>query len=144
MKNYMKMIVLALALLVGIPAVVVAGQAAYSYATTYTSYGATNTLVKYVGQSQGSMLLGPSTIVDAGSGTSYPVLKGVLTTTAATSDAVTITGVTSTSNCVFGEANATAATNVATTYISAVAANTVTVTHTATAGMIYNIHCTPQ
>ena len=144
MKNFMKVFGVVLTLLFVVPAVVVAGQAAYSYATTYTSYGATNTLVKYAGQSQGSMLLGPSTIVDAGSGTSYPVLKGNLTTTAATSDAVTITGVTSTSNCVFGESNATAATNIAATYISAVAANTVTVTHAATAGMMYNIHCTPQ
>jgi hypothetical protein len=119
------------------------GQAAVSYATTYTTYGATNTLTKYIGVIQGSSILGPATIVDAASGTSYPVLKATLTTTAATSDAVTLTGVTTTSVCVVGAAGATAATNIATTYVSAVAANTVTVTHTATASMVYKLLCSP-
>jgi hypothetical protein len=65
-----------------------------------------------------------------------------VTTTAATSDAFTIQGLTASSLCVAFPANASAATNVATTYQSAVGANSLTLAHTATAGMIYNVHCT--
>lgn len=106
--------------------------------------GAQGHLVKYVAYSQGAPVLGASSIVDSASGTSYGVLKGTLSTTAATTNAVTITGVTTTSNCVIAATNAAGATNIATTYISAVAANTVTVTHIATAALTYNIQCTPS
>jgi len=68
-------------------------------------------------------------------------LSGKLTTTAATSDSLTITGLNSSSICAFSAANASAATNLTTSFISAVAANSLTLTHTATAGMIYNFVC---
>lgn len=67
---------------------------------------------------------------------------GSLTTTAAASDNVAVTGATSSSHCSLTPTNSSAATNVATTYVSAKAANQVTVTHTATAGMTYDLTCT--
>jgi hypothetical protein len=70
-------------------------------------------------------------------------IKAQVTTTAATTDVVTVTGASATSNCTFSAANASAATNMATSFISAVAPNAVTLTHVATAGMIYNLQCTP-
>lgn len=69
-------------------------------------------------------------------------LPAALTTTAATSDNVSITGVTSSSHCFFSATNATAATNIATTYISAKTTNQITVTHAAISGMTYDIICT--
>lgn len=68
-------------------------------------------------------------------------LSGQLTTTATTSDALTITGLNSSSICTFSAANSSAASNIATSFISAVATNSVTLTHAATAGMIYNFVC---
>lgn len=68
-------------------------------------------------------------------------LSGQLTTTAATSDALTITGLNSSSICTFSAANSSAASNIATSFISAVATNNVTLTHTVTSGMIYNFVC---
>jgi ABC-type iron transport system FetAB permease component len=70
------------------------------------------------------------------------VLTGSLTTTAATSDVVTVTGATSSSHCSLGSTNATAATNFTTTYVSAKATNSITVTHVATAGLTYDLLCT--
>lgn len=75
-------------------------------------------------------------------GASAPVMAASLTTTSATSDAVTVTGMTSSGHCSLTPTNASAATNVATTYISAAAANQITVKHTATAGMTYQALCT--
>lgn len=76
------------------------------------------------------------------------ILKAIppvtLTTTAATSDNVTITGMTSSGHCSLGATNATAAANIATTYISAKTSNQITVTHVATSGMTYDILCTPN
>lgn len=71
------------------------------------------------------------------------VVSAALTTTAATSDVVTIVGSTTTGHCSLGATNVSAATNLATTYISTKAAGTVTVTHIATAGMTYDLLCTP-
>lgn len=125
--------------------------------------GNPNQLVKLLGYSGGSnipvataSLLSDNGTVLSYAGTSMTIngapavtglgqgdIKAQVTTTAATSDAITVTGVTSTSNCTFSPANASAATDVATSFISAVAANSVTLTHTATAGMIYNLQCTP-
>lgn len=116
------------------------GPAAQAYYLT----GAAGKLVKYVTYQQGVPVFGPSTITDAATGTSYSVLKATLTTTAATTDVVTVTGVTTTSKCVFSADNASAATNTATSFVSTIAANAVTVTHTATAGMIYTLLCTPS
>jgi hypothetical protein len=65
-----------------------------------------------------------------------------LTTTAATSDNITVTGMTTSGHCVLTATNSAAATNLTTTYVSAKAANQITVTHTATAGMTYDISCT--
>lgn len=75
--------------------------------------------------------------------TGYVVLVGSLTTTASTSDNLTITGMTSSGHCALFATNASAATNVATTYISAKTTNQITVTHTATASMTYDFVCTP-
>jgi hypothetical protein len=69
------------------------------------------------------------------------VFSASLTTTAATSDAATVTGATSSSHCSLAAKNASAATNITTSYISATASNSVTVTHTATSGMTYDILC---
>jgi hypothetical protein len=69
-------------------------------------------------------------------------MKIALVTTAAASDAVTLQGVTTSSHCTLTSRNALAATNIATTYISAVAANLVTVTHSVNAAMNYDIFCT--
>jgi hypothetical protein len=64
--------------------------------------------------------------------------------TTATSDVATVTGATSSSNCTFAPSNSVAALNFVGTYVSAVAANAVTITHVATAdsGGTLNIHCT--
>jgi hypothetical protein len=67
-----------------------------------------------------------------------------LTTTAAASDNVSITGVTAGSKCSMDPTNASAATNISTTYISAKASNQITVTHAVTAGMTYDILCSAQ
>lgn len=66
-----------------------------------------------------------------------------LTTTSATSDNVTIAGMTSSGHCSLAPTNASAATNIATTYISAKTTNQITVTHTASSGLIYDFVCTP-
>lgn len=108
----------------------------------YFAIGTQNHLVKFVGYKSGLPIFGQSSVVDGGTGTSFAVLKANVTTTAATSDAFTVTGATSTSKCAIGANNASAATNIATTYQSAAGANSVTITHTATASMIYTLLCT--
>lgn len=75
-------------------------------------------------------------------GSSTPVLAAALTTTAATTDNVTVTNMTSSGHCSLTPTNASAATNVATTYVSAKTTNQITVTHTATASMTYDVNCT--
>lgn len=71
------------------------------------------------------------------------VLKGSLTYTVATSDTATIPGVTSTSGCVFSP---TSTTTDPTAFVSAVAANAVTITHVATtvSGGTVSLLCTPN
>jgi hypothetical protein len=71
----------------------------------------------------------------------FGVLTASITTTAATSDVVAIPGMTSAGHCGLGATNAIAATNLATTYISAKATNQITLTHAATAGMTYDAVC---
>ncbi len=77
--------------------------------------------------------------------TSQLTAAGTLTSTAATSDSVTLTwpdgGSRTPGTCSLMPTNASAATNIATSYISAKASNSVTVTHTATAGMTYDVRC---
>jgi hypothetical protein len=75
-------------------------------------------------------------------GNSYTVMSGSLTTTAAASDNVTIQGITASGHCSLTATNASAAANIATTYISSKTANQITVAHTATAGMNYDVMCT--
>jgi len=70
------------------------------------------------------------------------VISATLNTTSATSDKVAIQGATSNSHCTVTPTNASAATNIATTYVSAKTANQITVTHTATANMNYDVTCT--
>jgi hypothetical protein len=72
---------------------------------------------------------------------SHLMVVGTLTTTSAASDTLTLQGVTSSSHCTFSAANASAATNIASSYISSVSNNAVTLAHTATSGMIYNFAC---
>ena len=69
-------------------------------------------------------------------------LVAALTTTAATSDNVTVTGMTASGHCSLTATNATAATNSSTTYVSAKTTNQITVTHTAIASMTYDVSCT--
>ena len=71
------------------------------------------------------------------------VLVAALVTTAATSNTVTVTGMTSSGHCSLQPTNAAAATNIATTYVSAKTTNQITVTHVATASMNYDVMCTP-
>jgi hypothetical protein len=81
-------------------------------------------------------------LTTSGCSTSTSALSASLTTTSATTDNVTITGMTSSGHCSLGAQNASAATNLATTFISAYTTNQITVTHTATASMIYDFLCT--
>lgn len=67
-----------------------------------------------------------------------------LTTTASASDNVIVPQATVSSHCSLAATNASAATNIATTYISAKNTNQVTVSHAATASMTYDIICTPN
>jgi hypothetical protein len=69
-------------------------------------------------------------------------MVAALVTTAAATDNVTIQGMASGGHCTLTPTNAAAATNIATTYISAKAANQITVSHAATANMNYDIACT--
>lgn len=89
----------------------------------------------------GNAISAPSTSTHAGN--NLPIL-GSLTTTSGTSDVVTLTGMGTGSHCQLTATNASAATNLSTTYISMKAANLLTVTHTTTSGMTYDIACTPN
>jgi hypothetical protein len=70
------------------------------------------------------------------------VLVTSLTTTSAASDNVTMNGMTSSGHCQISPTNSSASTNYTTTYVSAKTTNQITVTHTATSGMTYDIYCT--
>jgi GTP1/Obg family GTP-binding protein len=71
-------------------------------------------------------------------------MPATLTTTAAASDTVTVQGMTSTGHCSLTATNSTAAANHASTYVSAKTTNQITVAHTTTAGMTYDVLCTPN
>jgi hypothetical protein len=68
-------------------------------------------------------------------------LVASLVTTAATSDNVTLTGMTSTGHCVLQPTNAAASTATG-TYVSAKTTNQITVTHAVTANMDFDVICT--
>ena len=77
----------------------------------------------------------------------WTVVRGPLTaslvTTAAASDAVAIPGMLASYHCQLTPTNAAAATNVATTYISAKTTDQITVSHAVTASMNYDVSCSP-
>lgn len=73
---------------------------------------------------------------------SIPLAPTSLTTTSATSDSVTVAGITSSGHCYLQPTNASAATNLSTTYVSAKTTNQIAVTHTGTSGMTFDIICT--
>lgn len=81
-------------------------------------------------------------IINTPDGNSSLPMVAALVTTAAASDNVTIQGMTSSGHCTLFPTNVAAATNIATTFVSAKAANQITVSHTATASMNYDISCT--
>jgi hypothetical protein len=76
------------------------------------------------------------------SGVSIVPITASLTTTSAGSDTVALTGMASSGHCQLTATNASAATNLATTYISAKTSNQITVAHAATAAMTYDVVCT--
>jgi hypothetical protein len=99
--------------------------------STYNATWATNTLTA-------------SYAFTTPNGASYSVMPATLTTTAAASDTVTVQGMTSTGHCSLTATNSTAAANHASTYVSAKTTNQITVAHTTTAGMTYDVLCTPN
>ena len=66
-----------------------------------------------------------------------------LTTTAAATDTVTLAGILATSHVVLQPTNAAAATMYTSTYVSAKAAGSITVTHPVTSGATFDIIITP-
>jgi len=66
------------------------------------------------------------------------------TTTAATTDSVTVTGMTSSGHCQLTPTNSAAAAGIASVFVSAKTTNQITVTHTATAGWTFDVACTPN
>lgn len=71
------------------------------------------------------------------------IIAATLMTTAASSNVVTMTGMTSSGHCSINPTNALASLQTGVTYISAKATNQVTVTHVPLSGLIYDILCTP-
>jgi hypothetical protein len=72
---------------------------------------------------------------------SHLMVVGTLRTTSAVSDTFALQGVTSSSRCAFSAANASAAANIGSSYISSVSDNSLIFAHTRTSGMIYNFVC---
>lgn len=66
------------------------------------------------------------------------------TTTAATTDNVTVTGMTASGHCYLTPTNSGAAGGIASVFISTKTTNQITVTHTATAAWTFDVVCTPQ
>lgn len=75
-------------------------------------------------------------------GNSSTVIPFSFTTTAATTDNVTVTGMTASGHCGLQATNSAAAAGIASVFVSAKAANQITVTHTATAGWTFDGFCT--
>ncbi|MDE3138203.1 MAG: hypothetical protein KGL59_16585, partial [Acidobacteriota bacterium] len=71
-------------------------------------------------------------------------VSGTLTTTTGTSNSVTIYGVTTSSHCSLTPTNSSAASGITSSYISSVGTNSVTVSHSNSSGMTFNILCTPN
>jgi hypothetical protein len=81
-------------------------------------------------------------VLSGADGAASVVVSASLVTRAAPSDKVTIQGATALSHCSLTPTDRTAATNVATTFISAKMENQIIVTHSATANMSYDVMCT--
>ena len=75
-------------------------------------------------------------------GIAGPII-GTLTTTSATSDTFTATGITATSHVSLTPTNSTAATMIASVYVSAKSAGSITVSHTGTPGATFDVIVTP-
>lgn len=118
--------------------------------TTSSTNSLTNMLVlgyNAQGTASNQVTVGNSSITSYvfGGTTVYPTVRGTLTMTTATSDVATVTGATSSSVCNFAPTNSTAAaSSTVLAYISAVSANSVTISHAATVanGGTLNILCT--
>ena len=70
-------------------------------------------------------------------------ISASLVTTKANSNIVIVPGMTANGRCSLTPTNSTAAANISSTYVSAKAANQITVNHARTAGLAYDIFCTP-
>lgn len=70
-------------------------------------------------------------------------IVGSLTTTTATSDTFSATGILSTSHVSLTATNSTAAAMIASVYVSAKSAGSITVSHTGTAGATFDVIITP-
>jgi hypothetical protein len=102
--------------------------------------GPLNTNVSYKGTVKASPTA--NRIYSFPDGNATLAIPASFTTTSGASDNVTIQGVTSNSHCELQPTNASAAANLSTTYVSAKATNQITVTHTKTSGMTFDILCT--
>ena len=106
--------------------------------TCYSDDGSTNTACPL----NSSINFASGKGIQYGGLAAQAVLVASLATTARTSDNVSIKGATASSHCSLTATNASAATNIATTYISSKTLNQITVTHTGISGMTYDILCT--
>jgi hypothetical protein len=75
-------------------------------------------------------------------GNSSSVIPYFAITTAAGSDVYTVQGITASSHCAIGSANAIAATNIASAYIGTTGVNSITLSHAVVANMAYALICT--
>lgn len=80
-------------------------------------------------------------LIGLGTATNNQPLTASLTTTAAASDPVTLSGITTAGHCSVTPTNAGAAGGIASVFYT-LSSNTVTVSHTATAGWTFSIICT--
>jgi len=72
------------------------------------------------------------------------VITASLTTTAATTDKVTVNGMTASGHCYLTATNSGAAGGIASVFISAKTTNQITVTHAPTSGWTFDVVCSPQ
>ena len=79
--------------------------------------------------------------VPSADGSASAEVSASFATTSATSDTITVLGVTPSSHCQLTATNQSAATNYTTAYVSAKSANNVTVTHAPMSGMTYDVTC---
>lgn len=100
----------------------------------------TDCVIEMDGATSGSTCFKTSAVAG---GTAAAVISTSFTTTAATTDNVTVTGMTSTGHCKLQPTNSTAAAGIASVFVSAKAANQITVTHTATSGWTFDVMCSP-